>query len=154
MVLAATFEASRAPLHLADEQAGIRLTDSHVGVPGQSSVRFTHELALFKPLVDVIINGSAYAPGGRPAERVSVEVRVGDVQKSLWALGHRVWAAGSLTRPLPFTKMPLLWERAMTSAGSKRGGHCFQRTLIRSTTRWRLPTNRAEPSSVASLFGS
>ncbi|WP_158622181.1 DUF2169 domain-containing protein [Corallococcus sp. CA047B] len=129
VVLAATFKTSNAVLQLADEQAGVRLTDAYSGPPGQSSLLSTHELALFKPLVDVIISGSAYAPGGRPAERVPIEVRVGDVQKALWAFGHRVWAAGLLTRPHPFTKMPLLWERAFGGV-SPRTGAAFDRNPI------------------------
>ncbi|MBL9039900.1 MAG: DUF2169 domain-containing protein, partial [Archangium sp.] len=36
-----------------------------------SSLRYEADLVLDKPLADVIVNGSAYAPGGAPAAEVA-----------------------------------------------------------------------------------
>jgi hypothetical protein len=56
--------------------------DEHWGVPGQSSVRQESDLAPFKPLCDILVNGNAYAPGGVPTAQWDVRLRVSTQQSA------------------------------------------------------------------------
>ncbi len=99
-------------LELAPEQREVRIEDEYWGDPATSSPRYENDLALFKPFVDVLVNGSAHAPQGQPARQVPIEVSVGDVRKRLVVHGERVWAALEPTRAIPFVTMPVIYERA------------------------------------------
>jgi hypothetical protein len=91
-------------------------TDVFHGDPTSSSVRYEGETAWEKPFVDVIVNGHAVAPRGQKAEKVLVDVRVGDVHKKLLVNGDRQWRPGMLGlapgSPQPFDRMPIIYERA------------------------------------------
>jgi hypothetical protein len=69
-----------------------------------------------KPRCDVVLLGSAYAPQGRPAERVTVSLRVGPVNKRFDVVGDRGWLADMLgvapAAPQPFQVMPITYDRA------------------------------------------
>jgi len=87
------------------------------GEPGLSSIRHECDFALRKPSCDVVLNGHAYAPGGEPVPQLDATLEVGPVRKTVRVFGDRAWEGGILrrfvaTRPQPFTKMPLLYERA------------------------------------------
>jgi len=58
------------------EQAPLAVTDEYHGELNKSSVRQESDLAPFKPKCDVIVNGKAYAPAGRPARRFTVGIRI------------------------------------------------------------------------------
>ena len=65
VVLSATFDAlPNRPVRLSDEQPPVFDANQHDGQPGLSSVRYEGEIAPTKPLVDVLVNGSAVAPPG------------------------------------------------------------------------------------------
>jgi hypothetical protein len=101
---------------LAEEQAPLFEADVLTGEPGFSAPLYEIDFARRKPRCDVLLNGSAYAPGGQPADRVPVSLRVGSLTKSLDVVGNRVWKAGALylgaTSPEPFTKMPISYNNA------------------------------------------
>jgi hypothetical protein len=101
---------------LAPEQAPLVVADTFTGEPGFSAPVYESEYAPVKPRCDVLLLGSAYAPVGRPAERVTVSIRVGRMQKSFDVVGNRVWRSGlkevSSTRPEPFTVMPISYDTA------------------------------------------
>jgi hypothetical protein len=99
-------------VRLAEEQAPLVMADEFVGEPGRSAMRYESDFAPFKPRCDVTLNGSAYAPGGRPARRVPVSLRVGRMRKSFDVVGDRVWRRFGKTRPEPFTVMPIHYGRA------------------------------------------
>jgi hypothetical protein len=66
---------------------------------------------------EVILIGHAYAPYGRPVADLSIRLGVGEVERDLVVTGERQWIADGqaqpmITRPVPFTKMPLVYERA------------------------------------------
>jgi hypothetical protein len=71
---------------------------------------------------EVVVLGCAYAPGGQPVQEMRVALTVGDVRRELVVVGDRTWVArdgvSSMTDPVPFTRMPLTWERAY-------GGKCL-----------------------------
>lgn len=100
----------------ADEQVPLVMADEFTGEPGLSAAKYESDFALFKPCCDVLLNGSAYAPGGRPTERVTVSLSVGSVTKSFNVLGDRVWEKVLLSvtpsMPQPFAVMPITYDRA------------------------------------------
>ena len=101
---------------LAEEQVPLVMTDVFTGEPGFSAALYENDFAPRKPRCDVLLNGSAYAPGGKPAERVPVCLRVGSWSKSFDVVGNRVWQAGALyiavSKPEPFTVMPISYNNA------------------------------------------
>lgn len=54
------------------------LTDDYAGDPETRSTRQESDLAPFKPRCDVIVNATAYAPGGIASTQWSVRLRVGE----------------------------------------------------------------------------
>jgi hypothetical protein len=118
VVVKGTFEIPPAgqPARLAGEQAPLVMADEFTGVPGFSAVLNESEFAPFKPRCDVLVNGSAHAPYGRPAERVTVGLRVGTIEKFFDVVGDRVWEDGPLgpqpSAPTAFTSVPITYDRA------------------------------------------
>src|SRR5205823_8245313 len=80
---------------LAEEQVPLVMTDVFTGEPGFSAPLYENDFAPRKPRCDVLLNGSAYAPGGNPTDRVTVSLRVGSLTKSFDVVGNRVWQAGA-----------------------------------------------------------
>src|SRR5258705_2813618 len=52
------------------------LAAEYNGEPGSSSLRYDADLVSVKPTTDVVLNGSAYAPAGRPSKKFFVSMRV------------------------------------------------------------------------------
>ena len=106
------------------------------GEPGFSAPLYETDYAPRKPRCDVLLNGSAYAPGGRPAERVTVSLRVGPMRKSFDVVGNRLWQAGHVvtgaSQPEPFTVMPISYDNAF--GGVDRPRRPGQVRGIRRTT--------------------
>jgi hypothetical protein len=101
---------------LAEEQAPLVEADVFTREPGFSATIYESDYAHRKPRCDVLLNGSAYAPGGKPTARVTVSLQVGSLTKSFDVVGNRVWRAGMLymaaTAPEPFTVMPISYDNA------------------------------------------
>ena len=101
---------------LAAEQVPLVEADVFTGEPGLSAPLYESDYAPRKPRCDVLLNGSAYAPGGKPTDRVTVSLRVGSLHKSFDVVGNRLWKAGMLlvgsTAPEPFTVMPISYNNA------------------------------------------
>ncbi len=85
------------------------------GDPARTELVADSDFALSKAGTDVLLAGRAVAPGGRPATRVGVRLKVADVDKALQVVGERLVYQGALgtamTEPLPFLDMPLTWAR-------------------------------------------
>lgn len=91
-VTRATFKiAHLKPLVLSDTQLVIAMLDSYHGTPGASSLQFPSDLVPFKPRSDIILNATAFAPGGKSSMGWPVSVKVGDHYKSLCITGPRYW---------------------------------------------------------------
>jgi|SRR5215217_1999987 len=113
----ATFEFDeRGRLSLSAEQGPPLHEPVYLGAPGQSSLQYEAELVAPKPNTDVIIHACAHAPGGRPASKVDVAVRIHDVDKMLVVYGERVYQRGVLgVRPStaePFVSQRIQYEWA------------------------------------------
>ena len=101
---------------LADEQVPLVDADLFTGEPGRSATLVECDYVLEKPYCDVLLNGSAYAPGGRSAERIAVGLQVGAMRKSFAVWGNRQWRASGVgyapSAPEPFTRLPISYDNA------------------------------------------
>lgn len=77
---------------------------------------------------ELLVVGSAFAPGGSPKPGVPVRVQVGSVDKSsgssptgvdlrLYVFGDRRWGMAGPSAPEPFVEMPIVWDRAYGGEG-------------------------------------
>ena len=101
---------------LAKEQVPLFEADSFTGEPGFSAPLYESDYAPYKPRCDVLLNGSAYAPGGKPATHVCVSLQVDSLSKSFDVVGNRVWKKRfciiKSTKPESFTIMPISYNNA------------------------------------------
>ena len=109
------------PARAAEKQLPIFTADEPYDPKDPASpLKLESDLVPFKPRTDVILVGHAYAPYGRPAKVVDVEIEVGPVRKRLRVFGDRAWSFPSdqvdafpyIAGPAEFVKMPLTWDRA------------------------------------------
>src|SRR5262249_1187024 len=56
----------------AEVQEPLVLADAHYGDPGTTSIQYECEFAMSKPRADVIVNGQAVAPKGKPVQELTV----------------------------------------------------------------------------------
>lgn len=94
------------------EQPPLMRAPEYSGEPGASSLLCDADLLLKKTTTDVIAIGHAYAPYGQPVTALDATLCVGPIRKRLRVFGDRVWTAVGASSPMPFVKMPLLYERA------------------------------------------
>jgi len=100
---------------LAEEQVPLTDADKFTGEPGLSAVTAECDWAPHKPRCDILLNGSAYAPGGKAAQRVQVGIKLGAWQKLFTVVGDRNWRGGPVPRagaPEPFEVMPISYDNA------------------------------------------
>ena len=103
----------------AERSRPIQMSDSYYddGDPLTTTVQYESDLAPYKLATDVVILGRAVAPDARPVYEMHVTAQVGVVTKTLRIIGDRqcVFRDGlspTFTEPVPFTTMPLRYERA------------------------------------------
>ncbi|MCC6554754.1 MAG: DUF2169 domain-containing protein [Polyangiaceae bacterium] len=83
------------------------------------SLRAASDRVPFKRRVDVLVIGHAHAPHGQPAASLVARIALGDLSKAIEVHGDRYWMPdGRLSPPIPFTEMPLRWERAAGGPGT------------------------------------
>lgn len=101
---------------LAEKQVPLTAADKFTADPGLSAPLYESDYAHRKPRCDVLLNGSAYAPRGKPSERVAVSLSVGPMSKSFDVVGERVWQEGLLgaapSAPQPFQTMSVSYDNA------------------------------------------
>ncbi|MDQ2695984.1 MAG: DUF2169 domain-containing protein [Pseudomonadota bacterium] len=111
-----TLPAQGEEARLADGQIPLVMADTFTGEPGFSAPVHEADYPPHKRRCDVLLIGSAYAPGGRPATRVEVGIGIGTIDKTFAVIGDRRWEAGALAigpgRPEAFTVMPITYDRA------------------------------------------
>lgn len=86
-------------------------------VPKELGKDAVFDAAMPKPHPEVLVSGHAYPPGGGPKPACAVRVQLGPVDKRLYAVGDRVWKFGGPSEPVPFTQMPITYERAFGGPG-------------------------------------
>ncbi|WP_044250029.1 DUF2169 domain-containing protein, partial [Chondromyces apiculatus] len=77
------------------------------------SLSASTDILPFKPRADIVLVGSAYAPGKTPARSFVTRLLVGDLDKSIEVHAGRAWTQDGHLREGPrVTKVPLRYERA------------------------------------------
>lgn len=130
LVIMASFElprpGPRAALRRTDSQPQPPMTDAYNGDPANSSLRVEGQSTYTRPGTDIYVRGHAWTPGGRPAPQSELHVRVGPCSCSAAVLGERVWVRNFTdlvaTRPAPFDRMPILWERSFGGSPARARG--------------------------------
>lgn len=126
VVARATFVIGQDGPKVADKPQPLARGDEPRGEPGKSSLKQASDMVLFKPTTDVIVLGHAHAPPGTPATEMTVEFAIGPIAKKFRVTGERTWKKSvlglSATDPEPFTKLPLIWERAFGGTCATRDG--------------------------------
>ena len=115
VVVKGTYHLAGAP-KLAEEQVPVVAADEYRDDPASSSLIHVSELHLAKPSTDVVLVGQAWAPRSRAVEQLDVTVAVAERSKTVRVFGDRKWNGGilgvSISAPVPFESMPLVYERA------------------------------------------
>jgi hypothetical protein len=113
-----------ASMAIAAKQQPPSLGDVFTGEPGRSSLRCEGQGSLPRLGTDVYLSGHARAQRGRAVKDMLVGLRVGPCQQGAFVIGDRMWRRGLGTptpsSPVPFTEMPLVYERSF-------GGVCPSR---------------------------
>jgi hypothetical protein len=83
----------------------------------EKSLLYESDFFGVKPHTDVLVNGSGWAPDGKPVTTLDVGFQVGPLRKRLRLFGNRWWTvslAGQrvVAAPEPFIEMPIRYEAA------------------------------------------
>jgi hypothetical protein len=109
---------------LAPEQFPLVEADTFTGEPGLSAPVYESDYSPVKPRCDVVLLGCAYAPHGRAAERVTVGLQLGEMDKQFNVVGKRSWTGDILgvaaTAPEPFEVMPISYDTAFGGVDNLR----------------------------------
>lgn len=104
-----------ARLVLAEEQSPVNFSGEYYGDPETSSYKYEPECTFIKPTTDVVLIGHAYAQNNASTV-LDVGLKVGPVQKVVRVIGDRFFLKSngltSISSPIPFEKIPLIYERA------------------------------------------
>ena len=92
-----------------DEPLAIQEEDSYWGDVGKSSIHYGSDISLGKSATDIIIHGMVRSAHPTPA--LELNVQVGQLTRSLTVMGERQWQGQQPSHPLPFSEMPLIFER-------------------------------------------
>jgi hypothetical protein len=85
--------------------------------PMNSTIRYEADFVPWKLATDIVLNGSAYAPGGRPVRELLATLQIDRVQKAVRVIGdrtcqYRLIGNPTFSEPAPFAQMELRYERA------------------------------------------
>ena len=94
--------------------------DIHWDDDDAKSLKYASDFAPMKPRADLMLVGSAHAPGAVPAKSVTVRFRVGEFSKAIEVIGNRTWEgviSSKTSVPTPFISMPLTYENTIGGPG-------------------------------------
>lgn len=92
-----------------------------------TALRFESDLVIHKPRADIALVGHAHSRGQRPVQALDVTLAVGKISKTIRVIGDRRWRCFSRFLPVfpslprPFTRMPLVYERAFGGVEPETG---------------------------------
>jgi hypothetical protein len=108
---------------LATEQTEVSRIPKFGREPGLSSLIDECDLVHTKNKTDVLVYGHAYAQAARTTTCQDIRLKVANIDKTLRVQGDRRWQQGifglGLSPPEPFTKMPIVYERAFGGTDEK-----------------------------------
>ncbi|MBI5255973.1 MAG: DUF2169 domain-containing protein [Burkholderiales bacterium] len=109
---------------LAAEQLPLVKADEFSGEPGLSAPLRDTDYAHTKPGCDVLLLGSAHAPGGQPVTRLPVGLKVGPLIKQFLVVGPRWWQKRMVgldaSAPQAFVQQPISYDLAFGGTDRSR----------------------------------
>src|SRR5512134_770964 len=82
--------------------------DTPFGVLPSDTAGFLHDG------VEIIVNGMAWAPGGKPVTHMEATLSIGSAVHRTIVVGDRFWSArgpdARPSEPIPFVRMPMTYE--------------------------------------------
>ena len=137
VVIKATFDVSEGgDCRPADEQQPLMYVDEHYGDPAQTSTKYESDFVPTKPRADVLVTASAYAPAGRAVTMLEVRLVGAGIEKRALVTGDRHWERGGLgiqaSKPKPFDRVPLVWERAFGGSDGSHKDHAKHGSEVRN----------------------
>ena len=121
---------------LLEEQQPLVMADTFTGKPGFSAPYEEVDFAPRKHRCDVLLTGSAWAPHGQAAERVTVGIRIGDWKKVFSVTGDRQWSSGvtgtRATSPAPFLRQPISYDVAFGGTDARHDDPAEHRAFMRN----------------------
>jgi hypothetical protein len=126
------------PCIRAEEDRSIIPGDVPWGNPMNSSIRFESDFVPYKLSTDVVLNGKAYAPNGKPTAACTVAIKVANHRKDVYVIGDRKVhfvknQTPTFSDPVPFTAMDLRYERAYGGIdvySDKKTSYPYPRNLL------------------------
>jgi hypothetical protein len=101
---------------LSKKQEPVHEAPVYRGEEGKSSLLYDTDLVLFKPLTDVLVNGSAHAPMPQTVRSIDVTLKLTSIRKTLRVTGDRYWMKSlfgvTMTKPIPFAEKEIVYENA------------------------------------------
>jgi hypothetical protein len=117
VVCKATFSLAPGEATLAQEQEDPSEDDNHWDDDAARSLYVSSDLVPWKPKVDILLVGKAFAPRKEPVESLVARLLVAGIDKKIEVYCDRVIAAdGTIHEGSRFTSMPLVYERAAGGA--------------------------------------
>lgn len=139
VIVKATYTIPRQPggvPELAEEQLPVLVAEEYYAGDVTGSIMLEADTVPFKPRADIALVGHAHAPGGQPAKKVDVLLRVGHRKKALRVFGDRQWVFPTRmvmipmpSEPKPFVTMPLIYENAF-GGFDRKGGRGWDQNFI------------------------
>jgi hypothetical protein len=127
-----------APVTVAEEQVPVEAADDFYEGDVTASLLSDGETYVYKPRADVLLLGSAHAPGGRSVPALDVALRVGRHEWALRVTGDRQWLFPSravlvpmASDPQPFTRVPLRYERSYGGFDHRGRAWCAENPIGR-----------------------
>lgn len=116
----------------ATEQRPVATEDEYYNGDITGSVRIESDQVPYKPRTDVVVVGTAHAPGNEPVRELDVSLRIGRRLRHVvrvfgdreWVFPSRMAAVPQITDTVPFVKMPLVYERAFGGMDYKSSAWC------------------------------
>jgi hypothetical protein len=138
-VCKATFLLQPGKAQLSPDQEPIHEEDSYWDDNPTRSLYAASELYPMKPRTDVVLVGSAFASGGNQVRSLVTRLIIGDLDKAIEVTTDRSFSPdGMLIGGPPFTRMPLVYERA--GGGPETSNPIGVRTDVRDLRgRFKLP---------------
>lgn len=123
IVAKVTYRCEDGLLRRASEQEPINAEASHWDDDSNRSLRAPSDVAISKRRPEIMLVGSAFAPGGTKVRRLIAVLRVMELEKVI-AIHCDRWvdAEGEIHDEAAFSRMPLTWERAGTEGDSNPHG--------------------------------
>ncbi|SAK90097.1 FHA domain protein [Caballeronia pedi] len=133
VIVKATFEiGANGDIKIAGRQIPVFRSDQATDERAEAQPRFESDMVPWKVRTDILLVGHAYAPGGVAVEGLHARLEVGSLRHAVAIHGDRHWLFDPLagitrpviTRPIPFTKMPLGYERAFGGFDKRASRYC------------------------------